>query len=279
MDIIVAYMNDYDLHCDSQHGFRKHRSCVAQLLHVVEDLSDMFDNGDPFDIIYLDLKKAFDQVSHERLAVKLESYGITSKLHKWISCFLSNRLQWVKVGTSVTSGIPQGSILGPTLFAIHINELPNCLISQCKMLADDQQIYNKSFNHEIVQMDINNMLKWSSNWCLYFNTDKCSVSHSEEKNTDCDYFMSIGEVDYKINNSQLVTFDPKLNFDHHIYEITHKATKILGILKRTFLFVNKKTFILLYKSFIRPHLEYANVIWYPKYKYQSICRKSAKKCN
>ena len=86
--------------------------------------------------------------------------------------------------------------------------------------------------------------------------------------------MSIGEVDYKINNSQLVkylgvTFDPKLNLDLHIYEITHKATKILGILKRTFLFLNKKTF-LLYRSLIRPHLEYANVIWYPKYKYQSI---------
>ena len=87
--------------------------------------------------------------------------------------------------------------------------------------------------------------------------------------------MSIGEVDYKINNSQLVkdlgvTFDPKLNFNHHIYEITHKATKILGILKRTFLFLNKKTFLLLYKSLIRPHLENANVIWYPKYKYQPI---------
>ena len=88
-----------------------------ELLHVVEDLSDMFDNGDPFDIIYLDFKKAFDQVSYKRLAVKLESYGITSKSHKWISCFLSNRLQWVKVGTSysnksnVTSGIPQCSIL------------------------------------------------------------------------------------------------------------------------------------------------------------------------
>ena len=100
--------------------------------------------------------------------------------------------------------------------------------------------------------------------------------HSGEKNTDCDYFMSIGEVDYKINNSHLVkdlgvTFDPKLNFYHHIYEISHKATKIFGILKRTFLFVNnKKTFLLLYKSLIRPHLEYANVIWYPKYKYQSI---------
>ena len=126
-----------------------------------------------------------------------------------------------------------------------------------------------------VQMDINNMLKWSSKWCLYFNTNKCNVLHSGEKNTDCDYFMSIGEVDYKINNGQLVkdlgvTFDPKLNFNHHIYEITHKATKILGILKRTFIFLNKKPFPLLYKSLIRPHLEYANVIWYPKYKYQSI---------
>ena len=77
------------------------------------------------------------------------------------------------------------------------------------------------------------MLKWSSNLCLHFNTNKCSVLHSGENNSDCDYFMSIGEVDYKINNSllveDLVTFDPKLNFDHHIYEITHKATKILGI--------------------------------------------------
>ena len=69
--IIVAYINDYNLYSDCQHGFRKHRSCVTQLLHVVEDLSDMFDNGDPFDIIYLDFKKAFDQVSHKRLAVKL----------------------------------------------------------------------------------------------------------------------------------------------------------------------------------------------------------------
>ena len=87
------------------------------------------------------------------------------------------------------------------------------------------------------------MLMCSSNWCLYFNTSKCSVLHSGEKNTDCDYCMSIGKVDYKINNGHLVkdlgvTFDPKLNFSHYIYEITLKATKILGILKRTFLFLN-----------------------------------------
>ena len=113
------------------------------------------------------------------------------------------------------------------------------------MFADDLKIYNKSFNDDIVQTDINNMFKWSSKWCLYFNTNKCNVLHSGKKNTYCDYFTSFGEVDYKINNSQLVkdlgvTFDPKLNLNQHIYEITHKATKILGILKRTFLFINKK---------------------------------------
>ena len=79
MDIIVAYMNNYNLHSDCQYGFHKHISCVTQLLNVVEDLSDMLDNGDPYDIINLDFKKAFDQVSHKRLAVKLESYGIASK--------------------------------------------------------------------------------------------------------------------------------------------------------------------------------------------------------
>ena len=137
--------------------------------------------------------------------------------------------------------------MGPTLFAIYINDLPICLISQCKMFADDIKIHSKSFNHDIVQMDINNMLKWSSNWCLYLNTNKCSALHSGEKNTDCDYFMPIGDVDYKINNGQLakdkgVTFDPKLNINHHIYEISHKATKILAILKQTNLFLNKKHF-------------------------------------
>ena len=133
----------------------------------------------------------------------------------------------MKVGTScsnksnVISGIPQGSILRLILLTIYINYSPICLKSQCKMFADDVKIYNKSFNHGMIQMDINNMLKWSSNWCVYFNINKCNVFHCGEKNTDCDYFMSIHEVDYKLNNSQLVkdigiTFDTKLNICHYI---------------------------------------------------------------
>ena len=106
--------------------------------------------------------------------------------------------------SNVISGIPQDSILGQMFFAIYINDLPHCLTSLYKMFADDVKIYNKSFNHGIVQMDINNMLKWSRNLYLYLNTNKCNVLHSGKKNIDYDYFMSIGEVDYKINNSLLV---------------------------------------------------------------------------
>ena len=121
----------------------------------------------------------------------------------------------------------------------------NCLTSQCKMFADDVKIYNKLFNHGIEQMDINNILSWLSNLCIYLNTNKCNLLHSREKKTYCDYFMPIGEVDYKLNNSQTVkdlgvTFDPKLNLSYNIDEITHKATKILGVLKRSFLFLNIK---------------------------------------
>ena len=90
----------------------------------------------------------------------------------------------MKIGTScsnkshVISGSTQGSIPGPILFAIYINDLPNCLTSQCKMFINDITIYNRSINHDIVQMDINNMVKWSNNLCLYFNTNKCYVLHS-----------------------------------------------------------------------------------------------------
>ena len=144
-------------------------------------------------------------------------------------------------------------------------------------------IYSKSFNHCLVQMNLDNMIKWSTDWCLYFNTKMSNVLHIGEKNTSCDYFISIGEVDFKLNNSQLikdleVTFDPKLNFNHHVYEVMHKATNILSLLKQTFHFFDKKTFLFLYRSLVRPHLEYANIIWYPKYKYQSLS-KSAKKSN
>ena len=146
-DVIVDHMTLGKLYTECQHGFRQHRSCITQLLQVMNYFTNLLDKGENIDIIYLDFRKAFDSVPHERLLIKLQYYGITGKLLAWIRDFLKDRKQLVRVGndyskyTDVLSGIPQGSILGPVLFTIFINDLPQKINSFCKIVADDTKIY------------------------------------------------------------------------------------------------------------------------------------------
>ena len=126
----------------------------------MEDLTKFIEDGHPIDIVYLDFKKAFDSVPHQRLPSKLAAYGITGNILKWIKDFLTNRHQRVRVGnhyspmTEVLSGIPQGSVLGPILFTIFINYLPNCVQSCCKVFADDTKMYDSTDNAGRIQEDI-----------------------------------------------------------------------------------------------------------------------------
>ena len=279
-DCVVSHFEDNDLYAECQHGFRGKRSCVTQLLEVIEDFTEMADNGDPFDIVYLDFRKAFDSVPHERLIIKLAAYGINGKVLQWIRSFLAGRTQKVKVGkeeseeTDVKSGIPQGSVLGPILFTVFINDLPESLSCYCKIFADDTKIYNKATNGDLIQEDLKSLQRWSDTWNLYFNVAKCHVMHIGARNTQREYSMKLGKDVQKISVCETekdlgVTFDKDLSFDPHIDRVVKKANQMIGIIKRTFSYLDRDTFLKLYKAFVRPHLEYANVIWNPYLKRQS----------
>ena len=136
---------------------------MTQLITCLDKWTELLESGEPVDVIYLDFQKAFDSVPHQRLLVKLEAYGITGQLKQWLADFLIGRRQRVVIGqdssdwTSVKSGIPQGSVLGPVLFVIFINDLPDALSSASKIFADDTKLYRtvkEPRDNKLLQQDL-----------------------------------------------------------------------------------------------------------------------------
>ena len=276
---VVKHLEEHSLFSPDQFGFRSKRSCVLQLLHFFEDVTSMLDEGKYVDVIYFDFAKAFDSVPHQRLLVKIKSYGIDGKVLNWISSFLSNRQQRVVLNgyksawTNVLSGVPQGSVLGPLLFVLYINDLPKCL-NKCKvkMFADDLKLYSSNDGNKIeIQSDVSNIGKWSKQWQLPLNANKCHVLylgnqtdtstryhlHDEKKNCEADISIAVDVTDLG------VVVDDKLKFDKQVAERVKKANGILASIKRTIKFINKEVFLTLYKSLVRPLLETAGAIWSP----------------
>ena len=148
-DEIMEFLMATNQLSEHQHGFRPRRSCSSQLLEVLEEWSRSIEHGDPIDVVYVDFKKAFDAVPHHRLLRKLQSCGISGCLLRWIEAFLCDRKQEVVLNgchsgpTPVTSGVPQGSVLGPLLFIVYINDLPPVVSSSTKMFADDTKVYRE----------------------------------------------------------------------------------------------------------------------------------------
>ena len=174
-----------------QHGFQSGLSCESQLIETVYDWMPALDNKMHIDAILLDFAKAFDKVPHKRLLSKLTSYGITGNTHNWITSFLSNRKQRVSVNgalsdiTYVTSGVPQGFVLGPIRFLLYINDINENVQSSIRLFADDSIIYrniNSNIDHQILQTDLAELEKWSDKWQMQFNLSKCVKPSNYKQN-------------------------------------------------------------------------------------------------
>lgn len=250
-----------------------------QLLKVLDIWTERLEAGGQIDVVYTDFEKAFDRVPHKRLISKLESYGVNKDIIAWIAAFLYKRKQRVRINgvysswTEVISGVPQGSVLGPLLFVIYVNDLiHSCANSEVFLYADDSKIFKhitKEEDSQLLQRDINNVKLWLDKWLVTLNIKKCkTVSFGHHKNFDNTYFIShngelhsLEKVD--IINDLGVTFDSRLKFDQHISTKIHKANSLLGLIRRNFSNLSIPAFLLLYKSLVRPHLEYANCVWSP----------------
>ena len=278
-DSLMEHMEQNSLFTDLQHGFRKGRSCITQLIEVIDEWTENLNNHDSIDAIYLDFQKAFDTVPHKRLLAKLERYGIKGSVLRWISSYLTNRQQRVILNgkesqwQTVTSGIPQGSVLGPTLFLIYINDLPDVVENVVKLFADDTKIYsvvNNEYQQLKLQEDLDSLMNWSDTWLLRFNSSKCK--HLDMgREADTSYSIGDTEIQRISHEKDLgVIVDPQLKFQHHISSSVKKANRKLGLIRRSFTHMDKEMFLALYKSIVRPHLEYGSSIWSTIYKKDKI---------
>lgn len=280
---ITNHLEKNNILSQHQYGFRSRRSCITNLLTAIDAWSANLDKNTRTDVIYLDFAKAFDRVPHKRLLTKLKAYGVEPPLYTWIKDFLTERTQTVYINENessprlVTSGIPQGSVLGPTLFLIFINDLPSVVINECLLFADDTKVYapiTTDSDTEGLQRDINNLATWSDKWQLHFNSDKCSVvsvgrkTHHTKYTSDDPYIFnghplrsSAGEKDLGIQ------VDEHLTFVNHVHLTAKKANKILGMIKANFTSISMESIKPLYVSLVRPLLEYGTSIWAPHHKY------------
>ena len=277
--IVLHHLNeklDSVLH-HRQHGFRRGLSCQTQLCATYHELAKAADEGHTTHAIVMDFKKAFDKVPHFLLLQKLQGIpGINTYLLNWILDFLSDRQQSVVLrgvssqGCRVTSGVPQGSVLGPTLFLCYINDLPDLLSCKVSLYADDTLLYqtvNNNKDAEVFQSDINAVYEWSLKWKMPFNEKKCQAINFGSRTPTSHYKLGTSCLEWVKHTKYLgVIIQSDLKFDQHINDKCLKSRKLLGGIKHLMYDAPKEAKLLAYTSLCRPILEYADVVWDPSAK-------------
>ena len=228
--------------------------------------------------VFLDISKALDKVWHPGLLFKLRSYGIKGNLLKLLENYLHNRKQRVVLDgqcsswKNILSGVPQGSVLGPLLFLIYINDLPDGICSLCKIFADDTSIFSKAHNkhssHTNLNNDLANITEWAFQWKMQFyphRNKQANEVYFTRKTTSHDYLpITFNGNPVQQCNSQKhlgLILDKQLNFNEHVDKKIIICNKLIGSIKWLSSLLPRKSLLTIYKSFIRPHLDYGDILY------------------
>jgi hypothetical protein len=251
------------------------RSCATNLILFHDELTKAIDAGISADIFFLDFAKAFDKVPKERLIIKLEAKGVTGKVKNWIHEWLTGRTQRVVIGdqsseeSNVDSGVPQGTILGPPLFTVHIDDIDDFvkLIELLKKFADDTKglkLITDERDRMKLQTTLDNLCEWASEWGMTFNVEKCKIMHVGRSNPKYSYSMNgvqLKQVEEETDVGVIVQSNVKPA--KQCQTAANKANGVLRTIWRNFQCRDSKVYLNLYKQYVRPHLECSVSAWAP----------------
>ena len=285
-DNMYAFFKVNNLISPNQSGFRPGDSTINQLLSIAHEIFVGFEDFDETRAVFLDISKAFDKTWHDGLIYKLKQMGIDGDLVKLLGDYLSNRFQRVVLNgqesgwKKINAGVPQGSVLGPLLFLVYINDLTDNISSNIKLFADDSSLFTRVRNNanatfERLTNDLATITNWASQWKMKFNPDitkqaiEVIFSHKHcnpRKNPKTPHppltFNNI-PVDRRSSTKHLgVILDERLSFREHVNEAIEKAKKGIALMKFLSNKVSASVLELTYIMYVRPHLDYGDVIYH-----------------
>ena len=272
---IMAHLDEYKLLSDRQHAFRKGHSCETQLTTVINDWAKILDNSGQVDTFILDFQKAFDTTPHELLKSKLFSYGIGGKILKWIDfflCFRQQRVNGVKCNWApVLSGVPQGTVLGPLLFSLYINDISSDTESEIRLFADDCVCYREIKDEKEtmkLQSDIDRLGSWARKWGMRFQPVKCNIvqlTRKRIKQIHVSYTLEGTDLENVESIKYLgVTITSDLRWNIHVRNACTKANRTFGFLRRNLYSCAQEVKQAAYKGLVRPVLDYGSSVWDPR---------------